>query len=179
MHLCPCVFTRYALKIHAFLLCGDFLIRTHREIWLKFTPYRRALPYANFITEIFQKFHKYLPYTNLGSCISIVQFFGKNRQKQALIFSPISFCVVPYFFLGFGLAEKFPYHLQFYWIFYRWLVNSMLEALWSEIGDSIWKLYHNQRPVLYPSWSSYILRRPQNFAKSCGLIKIYELYHGP
>ena len=65
------------------------------------------------------------------------------------MFSPISFYVLPYFFLGFGLAEKFPYHLQFYWIFYRWLVNSKLEALWSEIGDSIWKLYHNQRPVLY------------------------------
>ena len=63
---------------------------------------------------------------------------------------------IPYFFLGFGLAEKFPYHLQFYWIFYRWLVNSKLEALWSEIGDSIRKLYHNQRPVLYPSWSLYI-----------------------
>ena len=89
------------------------------------------------------RFFKNSIYTNLGSCISIVQFFGKNRQKQALIFSPISFCVVPYFFLGFGLAEKFPYHLQFYWIFYRWLVNSKLEALWSEIGDYIRKLHHN------------------------------------
>ena len=88
------------------------------------------------ITAIFKKFHKYLPY---GEYFISKIFWG----KFALIFSPISFCVVPYFFLGFGLAEKFPYHLQFYWIFYRWLVNSKLEALWSEIGDYIRKLHHN------------------------------------
>ena len=98
-----------------------------------------------------------MAYANLGYYVSLMKlvsaiFWVKNRKKIALIFSPISFCVVPYFFLGFGLAEKFPYYLQFYWIFYRWLVNSKLEALWSEIGDSIRKLNHNQRPILYPSW---------------------------
>ena len=48
-----------------------------------FSPYAYFIS-ANFITAIFQTFHKYLPYANFGLFISLVQFFGQKNSTNEI-----------------------------------------------------------------------------------------------